>query len=118
MHHIPQTLRNYIRTALQPNPEHRYQNVLDFLNDLAKIEITHNWQMLPLANGCTWQCIKDDKEYFISIIGKDAKTAELKTTKRGLSSAKERQITDYCVKSTTFDEAYSLVKKALNNNSI
>lgn len=74
--------------------------------------------MLPLANGCTWQCIKDDKEYFISIIGKDAKTAELKTTKRGLSGAKERQIKDYCVKSTTFDEAYSLVKKALNNNSI
>lgn len=118
LHHIPQTLRNYIRTALQPNPEHRYQNVLDFLNDLAKIEITHNWQMLPLSNGCTWQCIKDDKEYNISIIGKDDKTAELKTTKKGLLSAKERQIKDYCVKSTTFEDAYSLVKKALNNNSI
>jgi hypothetical protein len=52
-------------TALQPNPEHRYQNVLDFLNDLAKIEISHNWQMIPLENGCTWQCVKDDKEYNI-----------------------------------------------------
>ena len=30
LEHIPQTLRNYIRTALQPNPEDRYQSVLDF----------------------------------------------------------------------------------------
>ena len=74
--------------------------------------------MIPLENGCTWQCVKDDKEYNISIIGKDDKTAELKTTKKGLLSAKERQIKDYCVKSTTFEDAYSLVKKALNNNSI
>ena len=51
-------------------------------------------------------------------MGKEEKTAELKTTKRGLLGAKERKITDYCIKSTTFDEAYSLVKKALNNNSI
>jgi eukaryotic-like serine/threonine-protein kinase len=118
LEHIPQTLRNYIRVALHPVPDNRYQSVLEFLNDLAKIEITYNWQMIPFENGCNWHCIKDDKEYVVSVIGKNEAEAELKTTKRVLSSEKERQIADYCVKKITFEEAYSLVKKALNNNSL
>lgn len=113
--HIPQTLRKCIERALKPNPKDRYQNVLDFLNGLARIEIFYNWKMELSENGCTWKCVKDDKVYNISIIGKDDKKAELKTTKKGLSRAKEkeRRISNYCVKSTTFDEAYSLAKKAL-----
>ncbi len=118
LEHIPQTLRNYIRKALHPNPADRYQSVLEFLNDLSKIDITHDWQMLPNGNGCTWQCFKDDKEYIVSVLNKDAKTAEVKSTKRVQTKAKETRITKYCEKSTTFDKAYALVKKALNNNSI
>lgn len=116
LHHIPQTLRNYIRKALNPNPELRYNYVLDFLNDLAKIEIHFNWQMIPSSNGFTWQCLKEDKEYVVSVIGKSENVAEVKSTKRVLTGAKERQISDYCIKSTSFDNAYSLVKEALNNN--
>lgn len=118
LEHIPQTLRNYIRKALQPNPNDRYQTVLEFLNDLAKIDITHDWEMKPNNTGCVWTCIKDNKEYVVSVLGKDANIAEVKSTKRVLSKAKETHIKKYCEKSTTFDKAYFLVKKALNNNSI
>jgi hypothetical protein len=67
--------------------------------------------MIPLENGCTWQCVKDDKEYNISIIGKDEKTAELKTTKKGLFGAKERKITDYCVKTLHLMKLIRLLRK-------
>jgi serine/threonine protein kinase len=118
LHHIPQTLRNYIRKALNTEPSKRYQSVLEFLNDLAKIEITYDWQMAPITNGCSWSCFKDDKEYIVSITGNKENIAEVKTIKRKLKKAKETQIRDYCVKSVTFDKAYSLVKRALHNNSL
>lgn len=116
--HIPQTLRNYIRKALQPNPENRYQSVLEFLNDLSKIDITHDWQMTPNSTGCNWQCYKDEKEYIVSVLNTGIKSAEVKSTKRLKTKAKETRITQYCEKNATFDEAYKLVKKALSNNSI
>lgn len=118
LEHIPQTLRNYVRKALQPNPADRYQSVLEFLNDLAKIEITHDWQMIPNGSGCTWQCYKDEKEYVVSVLNTGPKTAEVKSTKRVKTKAKETRITKYCEKNTTFDKAYAIIKKALNNNSI
>lgn len=118
LHHIPQTLRNYIRKALNPDPSRRYQSVLEFLNDLSKIEITHDWQMDSIINGSSWSCIKDDKEYLVSVMQKAENIAEIKSTKRVLTGANERQIKDYCKKNTTFDDAYSLLKKALNNNSL
>lgn len=118
LYHIPQNLRNYIRKALNTNPSLRYSSVLDFLNDLAKIEIDYNWQMIPADNGCDWQCIKDDKEYIISVTELSEDLAEVKSTKRVVTSENARQIKDYCIKKSTFVDAYALIKQALNNKSL
>jgi serine/threonine protein kinase len=118
LHHIPQTLRNAIRKALQPNPNDRYNYILDFLNDLANIEIEFDWQMYSKAEGFDWVCTKDEKEYIISLVNNNNSEIEVKSTKRILNGAKERKITDYCKKNTTLDEAYSLIKKALANKSL
>lgn len=115
--HIPQKIRNYIRKALEVNPANRYNSVLEFLNDLASIEVDYNWQFIP-ENGNMWQCIKDDKEYVVNVVSISETEASVISTKRILTNPKERQILDYSTKKTTFDDAYKLAKKALNNNSL
>jgi serine/threonine protein kinase len=42
--HIPIPLRTVIRKATNLDPAQRYSNVIDFLNDLSKIETANDWQ--------------------------------------------------------------------------
>lgn len=113
--HIPQTLRNHIRRALEPDPSNRYENILDFLNDLAKIDVTYDWQFLPEENKLFWICSTDEKEYTISLNKISEDIAEVKTTKR---TSTERRISDYCKDNITFAEAYKLAKEALHNKNL
>lgn len=117
-HHIPQTLRNYIRKALSPNPADRYQTILDFLNDLAKVEINYDWQMFPDRQGCLWVSSIDDKEYKVLVSPLQDGFAAVKTTKLTQIGAGERNISAYSKRKVTFDEAYKIAKQALNNNSL
>ena len=41
--HIPIALKKVINTALQPNPDKRYDSVLDMMNDLAGIDKSDDW---------------------------------------------------------------------------
>ena len=41
--HIPKQLRKVVKKALQPNPDDRYNSVLEMLNDLAKISLANDW---------------------------------------------------------------------------
>lgn len=116
--HIPQKLKNYIRKALEVNPEDRYNSVLDFLNDLASIEVHYDWQFLPQDGINMWQCYKGDKVYEVTVSATSDTEATVSSTKRVLTGAKKRQILDYSNKKVTFEDAYKLAKKALNNNSL
>ena len=116
--YVPQRLRNYIRKALAVNVSERYNTVLDFLYDIASIEIDYDWQFAPFSDSNQWLCYKDDKEYNIVLTPVNEKTCCVKSTKKVHNSTSERQITDYCKKNLTFDDAYKLIKDALCNNSL
>lgn len=116
--HIPQKLKNYIRKALEVNPADRYNSVLDFLNDLASIEVDYNWQFMPLNGLDRWQCNKDNKEYEVTVSAISDNEAKVSSSKRVLTGAKKRQILEYSNNKVTFEDAYKLAKNALNNNSL
>lgn len=42
--HIPNTLRKYIKKALEVDLNKRYQTVLEFMNDLSNVEESLDWQ--------------------------------------------------------------------------
>lgn len=53
--HIPAKLRNVIVKAVKADPVDRYPSVLDFLNDLAKVDENLDWQFTPGANQWEWE---------------------------------------------------------------
>jgi serine/threonine protein kinase len=42
--HIPRKLHNIIKKAIHPDPDKRYQSVLDIINDLSKIDENLDWE--------------------------------------------------------------------------
>ncbi len=113
--HIPQKLKNYIRKALQPNPAERYESVLDLLNDLAGLEISHDWQFLPGKDRFEWNCNKDGKSYFAEIIQLDEKHVSVSVTK---TLNKTQQVSAYCRKKVTQQDGFTLIKQALNSKDL
>jgi serine/threonine protein kinase len=116
--HIPRRLRNYIRKALAPDPADRYNSVLDFLNDLAGIEITYDWRFSISTPGYNWVCLKDEKEYKIELKAIDGSRCSVKTTKRKIDGGSERNISQYTTAKIENAEAQKLVKEALHNNEL
>lgn len=49
--HIPKPLRKVITNALNPNPDERYNTVLEMQNDLAKIKYSNDWLLITDYNG-------------------------------------------------------------------
>lgn len=43
--HIPKPLRTVITKAMNPDPEIRYSNVIDMMNDIAKIDAANDWNL-------------------------------------------------------------------------
>jgi serine/threonine protein kinase len=66
--HIPQKLRNIIRKALQLNPSDRYNNVIEMLNELSKVNENLDWKYKILPNNHIWEQELDNKSYEISLI--------------------------------------------------
>lgn len=118
MEHIPQKLRNYIRKAISPNPADRYDSVLDFLNDLATVEVNFDWQYNTLEKETRWSCVSDSKEYNVILVPNSSDKFSVYTTKRKIDAEKERQISDGCGKNISEDEAYRIIKFVLRNNSL
>jgi len=52
--HVSLSLRKIIKRALELNPNDRYATVFDMLNDLCKIDKTHDWALADTATGEEW----------------------------------------------------------------
>jgi eukaryotic-like serine/threonine-protein kinase len=118
LHYIPQSIKSAIRKALQPNPADRYNSVLDFLNDLAKIEINYDWCFYPEDSASYWRCESDNKAYEVLITSADEKHLSVKTTKKVAGAAREQQILAYCNKKIANEDGYKLIKAILHNKSL
>jgi serine/threonine protein kinase len=66
--HIPQKLKTIIKKALEVNPVNRYNNLIEMLNDLAKVGENLDWIFTPLQNQHLWSLNKDNKNYEIALI--------------------------------------------------
>jgi serine/threonine protein kinase len=113
--HIPQRLKNYIRNALEIDPANRYESVLDFLNDLAGLDVPYDWQFSPGNHELEWTCEKDGKFYLVKTSRIDSDNSSVLTTK---TLNKAQQINAYCRKKINHDEAFALVKQALNDKNL
>lgn len=118
LEHIPQKIRNYIRKALSQNPSDRYDSILDFLNDLATVEIDFDWRYYCSEDETRWASISDNKEYNVKVICNGDNKYSVLTTKRKLDLLNERQISEGCAKNISVEEAYKLIKSVLRNNSL
>lgn len=66
--HIPQKLRNIVKKALQVNPEDRYNNLIEMLNELSKIEENLDWELNFTDGNFFWKVELDNKAYEVSLI--------------------------------------------------
>lgn len=116
--HIPKRLKKAIIKALEPDPADRYNSVIEFLNDLCNIDVTHNWTPDFQENHSQFICNSDGKNYSVLIERVDDSNWNLITTKQASPDAEHRKITEYCTKNITFEEVYKQAKEALQNNSL
>jgi len=65
--HIPIKLQKVINKALSVEENTRYQNVLELLNDLSKIDDFINWVFTMESNNYTWKYHNDKMEYIVTL---------------------------------------------------
>ncbi len=101
--HIPKPLRKVIANALNPNPDERYDTVLEMQNDLAKIKDSNDWQLITDYNGNeTWT----DGNRVVQA-AYDGTNWTVKSTKNN------RQKNDFCEAKLNNSEKNSLLYKGL-----
>ncbi len=101
--HIPKPLRKVIANALNPDPNNRYDTVLEMQNDLAKIEHGNDWLFTTDYEGNeTWT---DGSRKLIAMF--DGTNWFVECTKNN------RRKTDYCKKGLNNSDKNSLLYRAL-----
>lgn len=101
--HIPRKLRLIINKALKVDCKKRYNNVIEIMNDLSKIEdknidwiFTNNYNEL-------YYSIKNKYKYSISLISNDEKK-DIITSKRNLDTGRTSKQNKFCKKGNTSKE--------------
>jgi serine/threonine protein kinase len=60
--HVPPRLRTAIRTALRTDPAKRYASASDFADQLARIPVECDWEVLSQPDGsCEWRAVRQGR---------------------------------------------------------
>ena len=85
--HVPQKIKKIIKKCIEPNPNDRYDNTLQIINDLASIDENLDIRYTRDLSGESWEIPKNGYVYKVSLIPKAGnfdikvcKTKEGKTT--------------------------------------
>lgn len=85
--HVPQKIKKIIKKCIEPNPNDRYDNTLQIINDLASIDENLDIRYIRDLSGESWETQKNGYVYKVSLIPKAdkfdikvCKTKEGKTT--------------------------------------
>lgn len=101
--HIPIQLRKVIKKSLSPDPNIRYDSILEMLNELAKITPNYDWQFISnFAGNEEWTF--QNKEVTANLNGENWSISCLKNGRR---------VTRYCVNSLNHSEKNKLLQKCL-----
>lgn len=90
LQHVPKRLKKIIKKCIEPNPNDRYENALQIINDLSSIDENLDLRYSKNANSESWKVSKNDYLYKIDLISqvdkfeiKVCKTKDGKTTNCG-----------------------------------
>lgn len=88
--HVPKKIKKIIKKCIEPNPNDRYDNTLQIINDLASIDENLDIRYIRDLSGESWETQKNGYVYKVSLIPKAdkfdikvCKTKEGKTTNCG-----------------------------------
>ena len=112
--HIPQKLRNVIRKALEIDPANRYNNMIEFLNDLSKINENLDWKFDVLPQGHKWELEYDNKVYEISLLSNNG-SFNIEAYKIMKDSGRKTRENDSFKTNINFQKAESELKKILKS---
>jgi serine/threonine protein kinase len=102
--HVPKKMREIIKTCLSINPDERYNNCIDLINNLSLIDKSLDWRyQLDSINGNQiWVSDRTDK--VIKLVNSNNDYVATKTMK---DSGRTHRITKYCKKDLTERELFS-----------
>ncbi len=104
--HIPIALKKVINCAINPEPNDRYNSVLEMMNDLAGIDKSDDW-ILDTDYNTYQRCIKPNYEVICNYNGTDW---SVKATKNG------RRKTDFCKNKLNNNDKKTLTYRSLSTD--
>lgn len=109
--HIPLSLRKIVNKCIMVNPDDRYQNVLEVINDLSSIPNSPNLNWRYSNDGITemWGKESDNNKYSITVTG--GKSFDIYTTKE--SPARKQRIRQYCFNNISLSDKNKILKEAI-----
>lgn len=107
--HIPKKIIKIINHCLEGNPDRRYDNVLDIINDLSSVEPTQDWfYAMESELEQSWILEKENMRTCIDLV-KDGDTYNICTTKINLETGNSQKVSAMNCKKITLREAYQKV---------
>lgn len=92
--HIPKQLQRIIVKALQVNPDSRYNNAIEMMNDLSAVNSNLDWQYTNNTDMPYIKCV-DSYEYCLSV-----NNGDIECTKTNVVTKKKTKLNKYCMKYT------------------
>lgn len=111
--HIPNKLKTIIRKAMKPNPEERYNSVLEMMNELASIDKKLHWQYVQHAEAMEWTIEFETKCESLRLISIN-ETCEVLGEKVMKSTARRTRISDWSKKNLDKQSALDFVTEILD----
>lgn len=116
--YIPKAIKKVIKKAIEPDPDDRYESVLEMMNDLANIEVPYNWIYQPNSGSRVWQCDCEDRILQINLESKASNIYEVITTKTLKYSGNTQKMTSYCQNNVNIATAETLINNILHNKNL
>ena len=85
--HIPKKLRDVVRKAMSINPVDRYNNLIEMMNDLSKIDEFLDWNFCITDEGYNWKLDSDNKIQEVELL-KVGETFNILSRKRMKNSGR------------------------------
>ncbi len=112
--HIPQKLRNIIRKALKVKPEDRYNNLIEMLNDLSKINENLCWVYTQINGENKWELLFENKTIDVTLKNINGDFT-IKSYKTMLDSGRRTKETKNCIDKVERSKIDSSLKNILKS---
>lgn len=110
---IPAKLRKIVNKAMEADPDNRFRTVLDFTNELSKVDKILDWQFCQDGNKHIYERAMDNKIIRMSISRSNG-LSRCETVKIMKNTGSMTKVSKFCKSSVTELELDNLIEKCLN----